>query len=224
MTSGKPTREQADLAEVLEMVLDKGIVIDAFATTTAANTIGVPATLITELGEPYQLTEREQTNTTYGPRPVTTASALFPDTDAPHTIDHDAATLSRLIHGFTPNDTDAYTLSNLELAIASDDTANTSPTISLGHSPIPELPMPVSTQWQPAGAATDTTYEWYHPRAGVRLTVSHDTTDSSDSYTTSEYTLTITNTHDDEPEHVLATPDETTITMAVIDHMNGIAN
>jgi len=29
MTSGKPTREQADLAEVLEMVLDKGIVINA---------------------------------------------------------------------------------------------------------------------------------------------------------------------------------------------------
>ena len=28
MSSGKPTRDQADLAEVLELVLDKGIVIN----------------------------------------------------------------------------------------------------------------------------------------------------------------------------------------------------
>ena len=38
MSSGKPTRDQADLAEVLEMVLDKGIVINADIAITVGET------------------------------------------------------------------------------------------------------------------------------------------------------------------------------------------
>ena len=38
MSSGKPTREQADLAEVLELVLDKGIVINADIAVTVGET------------------------------------------------------------------------------------------------------------------------------------------------------------------------------------------
>jgi hypothetical protein len=38
MSSGKPTREQADLAEVLELVLDKGIVINADVAVTVGET------------------------------------------------------------------------------------------------------------------------------------------------------------------------------------------
>ncbi|QLD90576.1 gas vesicle protein [Natronomonas salina] len=38
MSSGKPTRDQADLAEVLELVLDKGIVINADIAVTVGET------------------------------------------------------------------------------------------------------------------------------------------------------------------------------------------
>lgn len=38
MSSAKPTRKQADLAEVLELVLDKGIVINADITITVGDT------------------------------------------------------------------------------------------------------------------------------------------------------------------------------------------
>lgn len=38
MSSGKPTRQQSDLAEVLELVLDKGIVVNADIAVTVGDT------------------------------------------------------------------------------------------------------------------------------------------------------------------------------------------